>query len=88
MTADETAEQLERDLGRKKKEAKAEVLVVKEGEKGGREDPEKRNCTPEKIARSSKGPQGPVEFLGPSISDTQTKNSSTDWSWGERTPVS
>ena len=82
MTADETAEQLERDLGRKKKEPKAEVLVVKEGEKGGSEDPEKRNFTPEKIARSSKDSQGPVEFLGPSISDTQTKNSSTDRSWG------
>lgn len=76
MIAEETAEQLERELGRKKKEAKVEVLVVKEGEKC-REDPEKR-----KIARSSKDPQGPVEFLGPSISDTQTKNSSTDWSWG------
>lgn len=81
MTAEETAEQLERELGRKKKEAKVEVLVVKEGEKC-REDPEKRNFTPEKIARSSKDPQGPVEFLGPSISDTQTKNSNTDWSWG------
>lgn len=73
MTAEETAEQLERDLGRKKKEAKVEVLVVKEGEKGGREDPEKRNFTPEKIAQYSKDPQGPVEFLGP--------NSSTDQSW-------